>query len=92
MAAARYIELNPVRAGLVEDPAKYQWSSCKAHLTGEYDILVKNRPLLDLFPDWEELLYQGLSEEEKEMIKKHEKTGRPLGNKKFIERVELLRG
>ena len=92
MAAARYIELNPVRAGLVEDPAKYQWSSCKAHLSGEYDILVKNRPLLDLFPDWEKLLCQGLSEEEKETIKKHEKTGRPLGNEKFIERVELLRG
>ena len=92
LAAARYIELNPVRAGLVKDPAEYPWSSCKAHLSAMDDLLVKKRPLLDLFPDWRELLYQGLSEKARETIEKHEKTGRPLGNEKFIERVELLRG
>ena len=29
-ACCRYVELNPVRAGLVDDPAKYRWSSCAA--------------------------------------------------------------
>ena len=30
LACCRYVELNPVRAGMVDDPAKYRWSSCTA--------------------------------------------------------------
>ncbi|MEJ2135931.1 MAG: transposase [Desulfofustis sp.] len=92
LATARYIELNPVRSGLVKTPSEYPWSSCKAHLSGEDDLLVKTKPLLNLVPEWKELLYQGISEKEVETIKTHEKTGRPLGNERFIEKVELLRG
>jgi putative transposase len=29
-ACCRYVELNPVRAGMVDDPASYRWSSCPA--------------------------------------------------------------
>ena len=32
LAAARYIELNPVRAGPVTAPSDYRWSSARAHL------------------------------------------------------------
>lgn len=32
LAAARYIELNPVRAGLVTAPSDDRWSSARAHL------------------------------------------------------------
>lgn len=32
LACSRYIELNPVRARMVEDPAHYRWSSCAHHL------------------------------------------------------------
>jgi putative transposase len=35
--ALRYVELNPVRAGLVEHPAEWRWSSAGAHLTGADD-------------------------------------------------------
>jgi putative transposase len=31
----RYIELNPVRAGMVEHPGEYQWSSYRANAQGE---------------------------------------------------------
>ncbi|MGB5249778.1 MAG: transposase, partial [Gammaproteobacteria bacterium] len=31
----RYIELNPVRAGIVSDPADYTWSSYRAHAFGQ---------------------------------------------------------
>ena len=31
----RYVELNPVRAGLVLTPDQYDWSSARAHLGGE---------------------------------------------------------
>lgn len=36
----RYIELNPVRAGLVERPGDYAWSSFRANAWGERDRLV----------------------------------------------------
>lgn len=91
LIAACYIELNPVRAGFVSKPESYRWSSCRAHMVGEYDLLVKEKPLLDLFPDWETLLEKGLSKQNIEDIEKREKSGRPLGNEQFIEKVELLR-
>jgi putative transposase len=37
---SRYIELNPVRAGLVRSPADYDWSSYGANATGSEDGLV----------------------------------------------------
>ena len=52
LTAARYIELNPVRAGLIESPSRYRWSSAAAHLRGQDDALVKVRPLNRLVPNW----------------------------------------
>ena len=40
----RYIELNPVRAGLVGDPTMYEWSSCRANLLGIDDPIVVMHP------------------------------------------------
>ena len=36
----RYIELNPVRAGMVSYPADYPWSSFRYHAIGEADALI----------------------------------------------------
>ena len=44
LACQRYIELNPVRAGMVEHPAEYRWSSYRANAQGEADALVKPHP------------------------------------------------
>ena len=52
LAAARYVELNPVRARLVEKPELYPWSSAAAHVKGVDDALVKVAPLLGLVNDW----------------------------------------
>ena len=41
----RYIELNPVRAGLVTDPAHYRWSSYRANALGEPNALLRPHPL-----------------------------------------------
>lgn len=41
-----YIELNPVRAGIVSDPLQYPWSSIRSYLTAETD------PLVDLDPEY----------------------------------------
>ena len=33
----RYVETNPCRAGIVESPEKYRWSSAGAHMLGQPD-------------------------------------------------------
>lgn len=45
LACARYIELNPVRAGMVQRPGDYRWSSYRANARGERDTLVVPHPL-----------------------------------------------
>ena len=41
----RYIELNPVRAGMVGHPAEYPWSSYRGNALGENDALLTPHPL-----------------------------------------------
>jgi putative transposase len=43
----RYVELNPVRAGLVADPADYRWSSYRANAFGVGDPLVVQHRLYE---------------------------------------------
>ncbi len=90
LAAARYIELNPVRAHLTEHPGDYPWSSALAHLTGQDDILVKAQPLLELMPDWVDFLQIQSQPEDITAIKKHSTTGRPLGDHAFVDRLEAV--
>lgn len=40
LACQRYIELNPVRAGMVDHPGEYRWSSYRANGQGEASLLV----------------------------------------------------
>jgi putative transposase len=88
IACARYIELNPVRAKLAKRPEQWPWSSAKAHLTGEYDALIKSpKPLRDC-SEWASLLKGGMAEADAAAIRRGERTGRPLGSAGFIERLE----
>ncbi len=41
----RYIELNPVRAGLAKAPGDYRWSSYQTHAFGKADALVRDHAL-----------------------------------------------
>src|SRR3972149_9685545 len=75
LAAARYVELNPVRARLTVDPASYPWSSAGAHLTGVDDGLVSANPLLELVDDWKSFLSGGLPEGEDEELRRDERKG-----------------
>jgi putative transposase len=47
MACYRYIELNPVRAGMVGDPSAYDWSSHRANGHGEEDPIIVPHPLYE---------------------------------------------
>ena len=87
LAAARYIEMNPVAAKLVRKAEDYRWSSARAHLKGQDDELTSVAPLLALAPDWKGFLQ--LSEKsEVELLHRHERTGRPLGEDGFVKKLE----
>jgi len=91
LACAKYIELNPVRAGLVKRPEKWLWSSTCAHITGKEDVLVRAEPLCGLVhKPWKDFLAMDVPEPDIELMRKHERTGRPLGDELFIEKLERL--
>jgi putative transposase len=88
LAAARYIELNPVRGGLANMPEAWPWSSARAHLAGDDDELVTAAPLLDLVGDWRTLLSLPADDDEVDALRRHQRTGRPLGEDSFVDRLE----
>ena len=96
LACCRYVELNPVRAGLVIDPADYRWSS--------YGIKIGNqkREWLDYDP-----CYMGLAENEKDrseiyaawvkgtipegewsLIRQSLQRGQLTGSSRFVDEIE----
>lgn len=91
VAAARYIERNPVRAKLVDKPWQWKWSSAAFHTQrGESFIILE-----DLFKfieirasEWEKLLISSEDKDIVESIKRHTLVGRPLGNSHFLETLE----
>jgi len=87
LAAVRYVEMNPVAAGLVTNPTEYRWSSAHAHSKGIADILASPSPLQTMISDWDEFLRLS-TDEELETLNRHEKTGRPLGSETFVEKME----
>jgi len=88
LAAARCVEWAPVRAKLCRRPWRWPWSSAAAHLAGENDVLVKVRPLVRRVDDWREFLLQRSGPAEVELLRRHERTGRPLGPKRFVVKLE----
>jgi putative transposase len=73
----RYIELNPVRAAMVDDPAHYRWSSYRANGLGQADPLLF-RPELDT---------EAIAD-----IRLALNQGQPLGNSRFLARIEQATG
>jgi REP-associated tyrosine transposase len=88
LAPARYVELNPVRAGIVTCAEDYPWSSARAHLIGRDDCWVKVAPLLERAGDWSSFLGKGATPEEARWLRTHERTGRPLGADAFVGDLE----
>jgi len=54
LSCGRYIERNPLEAGMVTEPWSYPWSSCRYYALGEPDALVSEDPCYtELSPDRE---------------------------------------
>lgn len=91
--AVRYVELNPVRAGLVTEPEAYPWSSAAAHVTGRADpLLAECTPLREAVGDWRAWLREPIDEERLSTVRRGTRTGRPAGDAAFMARVERLLG
>ncbi len=90
--AVRYIERNPVRAGIVKKAEDYPWSSAKSHVFRLPDNLLTEFCLISDIKDWSAYLREEEKEEDLETFRKHERTGRPLGDKDFITKIEEITG
>ncbi len=100
--AMKYIELNPVRAGLCRKPWRYEWSSAAAHIgelgkQGQVQPAARNVPVpvfLDL-GEWRKQMSpeqwrQELAEVDLLRLRTH--TGRPLGSDAFLSKLETVLG
>ncbi|MFC3231516.1 transposase [Marinibaculum pumilum] len=97
MVAVRYVELNPVRAGLVRRAQDWRWSSARHHLEGADDGLTDRAALAGIHRNWNAMLRHGLEagdlpEAEVAVLEAHQRTGRPLGDDAFIARLERETG
>jgi putative transposase len=88
-AALEYVERNPVRAGLVEWPGDYRWSSAAAHLegcdpAGLVDLEWWRRESDGL--DWGQTL-GGPDGEQSAPLRRCTYAGRPFGDEQFVKAI-----
>ncbi len=96
----RYIELNPVRAAMVDDPAHYRWSSYRANGLGQADLLLTPHPVYsslgtkaaDRLAAYRGLFRPELDAEAIADIRLALNQGQPLGNSRFLARIEQATG
>jgi putative transposase len=94
-SAVRYVELNPVRAGLVERAEDYPWSSAAGHCRLRKDpLLAKDFPPRGVIREWAAWLREPLEQEEEicMRVRRHTRTGWPCGTQGFLDEVEALTG
>jgi len=100
LACHRYIELNPVRAAMVDDPAHYRWTSYRANGLGQPDARLTPHPLYRALgrDDRErQAAYRGLfrahlDREALDDIRLALNQGQPVGNARFLARIEQITG
>jgi len=97
LTAVRYVELNPVRAGLAGRAEDWRWSSARAHVTGRPDGLTDLSALAGVHRDWRAMLARGLKagdggDAESAAIEAHIRTGRPRGGEAFVAALEARTG
>lgn len=100
MSCMRYIELNPVRAAMVEHPAQYRWSSYAANAQGIDNAIIQPHALylaLGNTPEARQTAYRGLFEspinsDELDLIRSSLQSGTPLGNERFKQQIASIVG
>lgn len=100
MVCYQYIELNPVRAGIVNDPLQYPWSSYRANAYGRRDELITPHPLYQALgaeagsrqQHYRDLVAQGIAAETLTALRDATNHNYACGSVDFIADVELALG
>jgi putative transposase len=100
LTCQRYVELNPVRAHLVADPAQYRWSSHRHYILGTNNpLLTAHEVQLRLAIDDTErraayaaLFREALDPDVIDLIRTTTNKGWVLGSEAFVQRVEEMLG
>lgn len=99
LTCMRYIELNPVRALMVERPEQYCWSSYRANAWGENSWLTAHGEYINLSADesgrqraYRKLFQSLVCEDDLEQIRLAAHYCQPLGNQSFRRKIERKHG
>lgn len=98
LACYRYIELNPVRAGIVRTPSEYRWSSYAVNASARTSSLVTSHETytslgstpLERAERYKALVHQALPDDAVRRIRQSLQTGAPTGSEAFGRRIEAL--
>lgn len=96
----RYIEMNPVRAGIVKHPGEYRWSSYQANGQGQHNDFIHHHPLYqdlgrtdaERLVAYRELFRQALAPGEIDAIRKSANGNFALGNDRFQQEISEILG
>ncbi len=96
MACSRYIEQNPVRAGMVAEPGAYRWSSYAHHVGLQNDPLITDHPLywalgntpFEREAQYQQLLQQSPAADEIDALNQAVLKGWALGSERFKNNLE----
>jgi putative transposase len=100
LTCSRYIELSPVRAGLVKHPREYDWGSYGYNAMGYEDPLITEHRLYSQLATDQQQSYQAyralfkkrISIAELETIREATDKGWALGDSKFASKIEKMGG
>ena len=100
LTCMRYIELNPVRAGMVDDPAHYRWTSYRSNALGQTNERLTAHPVFlalgredsDRQTRYRELFRSSLDEMAIDDIRLALNQNQPLGDNRFTARIEEVTG
>jgi len=95
-STVRYVERNPVRAGIVARAEDFPWSSARAHCQCAWDPLLSTNPLwtrqIAGVGNWSAWLAAGEPAADVNLIRKRTARGLPCGSDQFVKKMESLAG
>ena len=98
LTCMRYIEMNPVRAGMVAHPGDYRWSSYATNATDQSDELIRPHPLYQSLGEtiaqrrhaYRELFRIHLDAEELHAVREALNQELVLGREDFKDKIETM--
>ena len=100
LTCCRYVEMNPVRAAIVESPGDYVWSSYARNAHDRPDVIVSEHPAfsalgrtrIERCDAYRQLIRESISEDDLQSIRRHIRQQRALGSSRFQAAIEAMAG